>query len=603
MTPLELITKIAALVPSPRAHRHRTYGVLAPNASPRPVVTALAPAAVPPAPASAATREESRHRAVARNLWARPLARIHEALPMSCPICHSQVRIIDCINDAGAVKKILDQIGESTPESPLDFLSFDGSMLLLYEGAILAVNVVWLFLHDFRATFVSAVALPLSVIPAFIGMQYLAFSLNVVTLLALSLVVGILVDDAVVEVENIVRHLRMGKTPFQAAMEAADEIGLAVIATTFTLIAVFLPTAFMSGIAGKFFKQFGWTGSLAVFASLVVARMLTPMMAAYILKPSAPAAHAVGAAMRAYMRMAAWCLKHRWATLFMSAAFFAGSVALIPLLPTGFIPPDDLSQSQVHVELPPGATLAQTRAAAEKARAGGRRAAREEHLHHHHRRRRRRLRPIRAARRGRGAQGNPDGAARRARRAAGAKAGHQAADPRGALQPARGAHQGGPGRLRGEVCPGIDRRRSAGARRGGAGCRARPAHHCVHRQLRLDGGADPPRALGQARLRARRGGMSRLEALLDACHKRARPIVMTTIAMGADMLPVAFGSGAADPSLRSPMAIAVIGGLITSTFLSLLVIPVVFTFIDDLALFVGRAVTRLRGGTPPRIAS
>jgi multidrug efflux pump subunit AcrB len=149
---------------------------------------------------------------------------------------------------------------------------YDGSMALLYEGAILAVLVVWLFLRDWRATFASAVALPLSVIPAFIGMQMLGFSINIVTLLALSLVIGILVDDAIVEVENIVRHLRMGKTPLQAAMEAADEIGLAVVATTFTLIAVFLPTAFMSGVAGKFFKQFGWTASLAVFASLVAAR-------------------------------------------------------------------------------------------------------------------------------------------------------------------------------------------------------------------------------------------------------------------------------------------------------------------------------------------
>ncbi|WP_368736360.1 efflux RND transporter permease subunit, partial [Klebsiella pneumoniae] len=122
---------------------------------------------------------------------------------------------------------------------------YDSSMRLLYEGAILAVVVVWLFLRDWRATIVSAVALPLSVIPAFIGMHLLGFSINIITLLALSLVVGILVDDAIVEVENIVRHLRMGKTPYQAAMEAADEIGLAVIATTFTLIAVFLPTAFM----------------------------------------------------------------------------------------------------------------------------------------------------------------------------------------------------------------------------------------------------------------------------------------------------------------------------------------------------------------------
>ncbi|MDH4181912.1 MAG: efflux RND transporter permease subunit, partial [Betaproteobacteria bacterium] len=137
--------------------------------------------------------------------------------------------------------------------------NYEGSMTLLIEGAILAVFVVWLFLRDWRATLVSATALPLSILPAFAAMYLAGFSLNVVTLLSLSLVVGILVDDAIVEIENIMRHLRMGKTPYQAAMEAADEIGLAVIATSFTLIAVFLPTAFMSGVAGKFFVQFGWT--------------------------------------------------------------------------------------------------------------------------------------------------------------------------------------------------------------------------------------------------------------------------------------------------------------------------------------------------------
>ena len=163
--------------------------------------------------------------------------------------------------------------------------NYDGSMKLLYEGAALAVLVVFPFLRDWRATLVSAVALPLSAIPTFFVMHLMGFTVNVVTLLSLSLVVGILVDDAIVEIENIMRHLRMGKTPYQAAMEAADEIGLAVIATTFTLVAVFLPTAFMSGIAGKFFVQFGWTAAISVFFSLVVARMLTPMMAAYILKP------------------------------------------------------------------------------------------------------------------------------------------------------------------------------------------------------------------------------------------------------------------------------------------------------------------------------
>ncbi len=244
---------------------------------------------------------------------------------------------------------------------------FDGSMVLLYEGAILAVLVVWLFLRDLRATFVSAVALPLSVIPAFIGMHYLGFSINVVTLLALSLVIGILVDDAIVEVENIERHLRMGKPPFQAAMEAADEIGLAVIATTFTLIAVFLPTAFMSGIPGKFFKQFGWTASLAVFASLVVARVLTPMMAAYIMRPSKHE-HQEPWWMPRYLVWVGWCLRHRFITGLAAIGFFVGSVMLIPLLPTGFIPPDDNSQTQVYLELSPGSTLKDTLHTAEAAR-------------------------------------------------------------------------------------------------------------------------------------------------------------------------------------------------------------------------------------------
>lgn len=258
-------------------------------------------------------------------------------------------------------------------ETAFDFVKpvneeYQGSLKLLYEGAILAVLVVWFFLRDWRATFISAIALPLSVIPAFIGMHYLGFSINVVTLLALSLVVGVLVDDAIVEVENIMRHLRMGKSPYQAAMEAADEIGLAVIATTFTLVAVFLPTAFMSGVAGKFFKQFGWTASLAVFASLVVARALTPMMAAYMLRPLVAKQEADGWLMTRYMRWVAWCLKRRFWTILAAGAFFVGSVMLIPLLPQGFIPPDDVSQTQVNVELPPGSTLLQTLSVAEQAR-------------------------------------------------------------------------------------------------------------------------------------------------------------------------------------------------------------------------------------------
>ena len=245
--------------------------------------------------------------------------------------------------------------------------NYDGSMYLLYEGGVLAIIVVWFFLRDWRATLVAATALPLSVIPAFGLMHLLGFSINVVTLLSLSLVVGILVDDAIVEIENIMRHLRMGKTPREAAMEAADEIGLAVIATTFTLIAVFLPTAFMSGVPGKFFVQFGWTASIAVFFSLVVARMLTPMLAAYILKPPREE-HREPFWMHRYLVWARWCLKYRLFTMVLMAAFTVGSFMLAGFLPTGFIPPDDLSQTQVSLSLPPGSTFKQTHAVAEEAR-------------------------------------------------------------------------------------------------------------------------------------------------------------------------------------------------------------------------------------------
>ena len=247
--------------------------------------------------------------------------------------------------------------------------NYEGSMGLMYEGAFLAVVVVWFFLRDWRATFVSATALPLSIIPTFGAMYLFGFTINVVTLLSLSLVIGILVDDAIVEIENIIRHLQMGKTPYQAAMEAADEIGLAVIATTFTLIAVFLPTAFMTGVVGKFFVQFGWSAAIAVFFSLVVARMLTPMMAAYILKPKTQG-HAEARWEKVYMRMAGWCLKHRVATSIVTAVFFFGVLAgLTPLLPTGFMPPDDLSQTQITLRLPPGSTFEQTYAATRQAEA------------------------------------------------------------------------------------------------------------------------------------------------------------------------------------------------------------------------------------------
>ncbi len=694
---------------------------------------------------------------------------------------------------------------------------YDGSMHLLYEGALLAVLVVWLFLRDARATFVSAVALPLSVIPAFIGMYLLGFSINVITLLALSLVVGILVDDAIVEVENIVRHLRMGKTPYQAAMEAADEIGLAVIATTFTLIAVFLPTAFMSGIAGKFFKQFGWTASLAVFASLVVARLLTPMMAAYILKPLV-GTHHEPRWMGVYLRWAAWCVRHRWATFAATIAFFIGSLALIPLLPTGFIPPDDNSQTQVYLELPPGATLAQTRAVAEDARQrvmgvahvksvyttiGGGSAGADPFMGSGNSETRKATLTIQLAPRGErprkqgieqairsaleslpgvrykvglGGSGEkfilvltgddpqalnsaalavekdlrtipglgsiastaslvrteiavrPDFAraadlgvtsqaigetlriatlgdydvalpklnlasrqvpivvklqdgARQDLSLLGRLAVPGSKGPVLLGQVAQLEFSGGPavvdrydrarnvnleiellGRPLGDVTqevqqlpslqklpPGVRQITVGDAEVMGElfasfGLAMLTGVLCIYIVLVLLfkdflhpvtilaalplslGGAfvglliaqksfSMPSLIGlimlmgiatknsillveYAILARREHGLSRFDALLDACRKRARPIIMTTLAMGAGMLPIAIGIGAADPTFRSPMAVAVIGGLITSTFLSLLVIPAVFTAVDDLGQWFGRMARRLRRAPP-----
>ncbi|WP_019672076.1 efflux RND transporter permease subunit [Psychrobacter lutiphocae] len=243
--------------------------------------------------------------------------------------------------------------------TPIDE-DYQASLRMLIEGGILAVVVVFLFLRNVRATIVTAVALPLSVIPTFLGMYLFDFSLNLISLLALSLVVGVLVDDAIVEVENIMRHLRMGKTPYQAAMEAADEIGLAVVATTFTLIAVFLPTAFMSGIVGQFFRQFGWTAAIAIFVSLMVARLITPMMAAYVLRPEKNHQPKNSRVMQLYLKAVGWTLQHRWITMGATLILFAGSLTLIKLLPTTFIPENDIDQSRIGIELTPDASLAET---------------------------------------------------------------------------------------------------------------------------------------------------------------------------------------------------------------------------------------------------
>ena len=275
----------------------------------------------------------------------------------------SEVEVMELVDDE--LSKLTADVGNISIEKVYDRATpiaedYQASLRMLIEGGLLAVVVVFLFLRNIRATIVAAVALPLSVIPTFLGMYLFGFSLNIISLLALSLVIGVLVDDAIVEVENIIRHLRMGKTPYEAAMEAADEIGLAVVATTFTLIAVFLPTAFMGGIVGQFFRQFGWTAALSIFASLMVARLITPMMAAYILRPEKKHVEKQSALMTWYLKIVSWTLHHRWLTMGATLVLFVASLALVKLLPTSFIPDNDIDQTRVAIELTPDVSLADT---------------------------------------------------------------------------------------------------------------------------------------------------------------------------------------------------------------------------------------------------
>ncbi|WP_024302912.1 efflux RND transporter permease subunit [Pseudogulbenkiania sp. MAI-1] len=697
--------------------------------------------------------------------------------------------------------------------------SYHGSMHLLYEGAVLAVLVVFWFLRDWRATLVSATALPLSIIPTFAAMYLMGFSLNMLTLLSLALVIGILVDDAIVEVENIVRHLRMGKSPLQAATDAANEIGLAVVATTLTLVAVFLPTAFMGGIAGRFFRQFGLTAAVAVLASLLVARLLTPMMAAYLLKGD-HSEESDGWLMKRYLGWARWCQQHRKTTAVVAVGFFIGSLALIPLLPTGFVPAADKAQTQVTLELPPGSRLDDTRWITEQAMqrlgkvrdvkeifaavgtassAGGsggvdtsedvrtatlilnltprsersyKQAIIEQDI-------RQALAPLPGTRvkLGSGNSGESlqivlasDNAAaletatkavERGLRTLGGigavTSGASLQRPEIQIKPdyARAADLGvtstaladavriathgdystslgklnlpqrqvdvrvrltnsvrqdidAIGQIRVQGTNGLvalsniadirlgsglsqivrrDRLRQStitvelGGRSIGAvmaeanqlpALRTLPsgvtqmAAGDAERMAELFGSfglamlagilciyvvlvllfhdflqpatilAALPLSVGGAFMAllvtgnsfslasiigllmlmgivtknsillveyavvARRGhGMNRMDAIMDACHKRAQPILMTTIAMAAGMLPIALGWGADDPSFRGPMAIAVIGGLLTSTLLSLLVIPVVFTYVDDVLIWFSRRFRRASFGREP----
>ena len=280
----------------------------------------------------------------------------------------SEVKIAERVREAVA------KIDEEHPELEIQQVtasveqieeSYIASLEALLLGAVLAVIVVFIFLRDWRATFITAMAMPLSLIPTFAVLEPLGQSLNVVSLLALSLTIGILVDDAIVEIENIVRHMRDGKSPYNASMEAADEIGLAVVATTATIIAVFAPVGFMPGIIGQFFKAFALAACVSVAFSLVVARTLTPLMAAYLLKhhkheDSDPFW------MSGYLKALSWSLANRWKVFLIGTLLFLGSGFLATRVPFEFQPSGDVARAGFSVELPPGATLAQTDAVVQR---------------------------------------------------------------------------------------------------------------------------------------------------------------------------------------------------------------------------------------------
>jgi HAE1 family hydrophobic/amphiphilic exporter-1 len=271
----------------------------------------------------------------------------------------SEVQVFDRMDER------IRAIEEARPElrireigSTVEFIRgmHESSIHALIEGALLACVVVFLILRDWRSTLIAAAAIPLSIMPTFAGMEVLGFTLNMVTLIALALVTGVLVDDAIVEIENIVRHMRMGKSAYQASLEAADEIGLAVVATTFSIIAVFVPVSFMSGGMGVFFREFGLTVAMAAFFSLVVARLITPMMAAFFLSNSGHEERPPGTILNIYKDSLHWAIINPWKTIGVGLAVFIVPVGLLiaGAIPAVVIPRFDNGMIQVRVEIPPG---------------------------------------------------------------------------------------------------------------------------------------------------------------------------------------------------------------------------------------------------------
>ncbi|MGP0058771.1 MAG: efflux RND transporter permease subunit [Beijerinckiaceae bacterium] len=273
---------------------------------------------------------------------------------------------------AAGVAKLVDEIRAEHPEVELRVIdtsvqytegNYDSAMHTLFEGAALAIIVVFVFLRDIRATVIAAVALPLSIVPAFWVMDLLGFSLNLVSLLAITLATGILVDDAIVEIENIVRHMRMGKSAYQAALEAADEIGLAVIAISLTIVAVFAPVSFIGNIAGQYFKQFGLTVAAEVMFSLLAARLITPMLAAYFLKSHVHEEEVEGPLTARYGRIVEWSVINRRKSVLIGLVLFTLSILSLTthVVSQDFQPTQDTGRSHLAIELPAGAQLDETR--------------------------------------------------------------------------------------------------------------------------------------------------------------------------------------------------------------------------------------------------
>jgi multidrug efflux pump subunit AcrB len=246
--------------------------------------------------------------------------------------------------------------------------TYSAAVSAFFEGTLLTIAVIFVFLRDRRSTLIAAVTIPLSIIPTFVVMYWLGFNINSLSMLAISMVIGVLVDDAIVEIENVHRHMAMGKKPFEAAMIAVDEIGLAVIATTAVICAIFLPVGFMPGIPGLIFKQFGLTVAIAAFFSLLVARLITPMLCAYLLKEprlnQTVKRAKYGRTLLLYKRLVVWSLRHRLITVLTALGCLVASFALLPLLSLGYSSYEDYSYSVLKLELPYGSTLEQTDAMA-----------------------------------------------------------------------------------------------------------------------------------------------------------------------------------------------------------------------------------------------